>query len=188
MADFNYANEATLTALIAEIRKRVPFYAVCSTEASIAAKTIADLTGFELRTGATIRVKFTYGNTASNPTLAVNGSEAKNIYKYGTERPGDSVNTSWQNDAVVTLTYDGTAWMMNSVSAEIDMAYPIGSIYTGSSSTAPDFPNTYWQEVVPSATVAQIKAGSMDYVAGTGTGNVHHWRRIPAPPTGGDEP
>lgn len=57
-------------------------YASCSTAASTAAKTV-DCTGFALVTGAEITVKFTVNNTASSPTLNVNGTGAKAIYYRG---------------------------------------------------------------------------------------------------------
>lgn len=57
-------------------------YGTCSTEAATAAKTVA-CTGFALVTGAEITVKFTVTNTASSPTLNVNGTGAKAIYYRG---------------------------------------------------------------------------------------------------------
>ena len=57
-------------------------YGTCSTVAGTAAKTVA-CTGFALVTGAEITVKFTVTNTASNPTLNVNGTGAKAIYYRG---------------------------------------------------------------------------------------------------------
>ena len=57
-------------------------YGTCSTAAATAAKTVA-CTGFALVTGAEITVKFTVTNTASSPTLNVNGTGAKAIYYRG---------------------------------------------------------------------------------------------------------
>lgn len=58
------------------------FYGVCNTAAATAAKTVA-ATGFKLKTGASIIVKFAVTNTAANPTLNVNGTGAKAIYYKG---------------------------------------------------------------------------------------------------------
>lgn len=55
----------------------------CSTAAGTAAKTV-DASGFTLRTGAFVCVRFTNTNTASNPTLNVNSTGAKSIYFQGT--------------------------------------------------------------------------------------------------------
>jgi hypothetical protein len=57
------------------------FYATCSTAASTPEKTVS-CTAFELTAGAKITIRFTNGNTASNPTLKVNSLAAKSIY-YG---------------------------------------------------------------------------------------------------------
>lgn len=55
-----------------------PRYAVCSTAAGTAEKTIT-LENFELVTGAQLIVHFTVTNTAANPTLNVNNTGAKPI-------------------------------------------------------------------------------------------------------------
>lgn len=88
-------------------------YGTCSTAAATAAKVVT-LTNFSsLETGVTIHVKFTYTNSAANPTLNVNSTGAKTIYRYGTTAPSTSAKTSWNANAVVSFTYDGTNWMMN---------------------------------------------------------------------------
>ena len=89
-------------------------YGVCDTAAAIAAKavTVSPVIS-DLKAGVSIRVKFTNSNTAANPTLSVNADSAKNIYRYGTTAPSTDTVTSWQAGSVFTLTYDGTAWIMN---------------------------------------------------------------------------
>lgn len=57
-------------------------YGICSTAAATAVKTV-DCSGFALRVGAEITVKFTVTNTAANPSLNVNGTGAKPIYYRG---------------------------------------------------------------------------------------------------------
>lgn len=60
-------------------------YATCGTAADETAKVAATTPGsnFSLETGARITVKFTVTNTASNPTLNVNSTGAKDIYYRG---------------------------------------------------------------------------------------------------------
>lgn len=92
-------------------------YCTCGTAAGTAAK-VAYVQGdsaatFALITGITIHVKFTYANSASSPTLNVNGTGAKAIKRYGTTAAGTSTSNSWAAGAVVSLTYDGTYWIMN---------------------------------------------------------------------------
>ena len=86
-------------------------YGYCQTAAETAAKTVT-ITGFSLVTGVTIFVKFQYANSASNPTLNVNGTGAKALYRYGTTRMSTTAGTNgWTAGAVLCLTYDGTGWI-----------------------------------------------------------------------------
>jgi len=80
-------------------------YGTCSTAASTVAKTVS-CTGFTLATGSEITVKFTYANTAANPTLNVNSTGAKAIYYNG------SAITSGLLVAKGTYTfrYNGAQW------------------------------------------------------------------------------
>ena len=86
-------------------------YGYCQTAAATAAK-VVDMTGFKLVKGATIFVKFQYANTVANPTLNVNGTGAKVIYRYGTTRLSTNASTNgWSAGAVLAFTYDGSAWI-----------------------------------------------------------------------------
>lgn len=83
-------------------------YGTCSTAAATVAKVVT-LSGFELYTGAQVSVKFTNANTATNPTLNVNSTGAKNI------RVNNANITStyyWSANNTVTFVYDGTYWVM----------------------------------------------------------------------------
>ena len=95
-------------------------YCTCTTAAAAVEK-IANLQDSSsntfcnntIPTGITVHVKFTYSNTASNPTLNVNNSGAKTIITYGTTKAGTSEKTSWKAGAIVAFTFDGTYWVMN---------------------------------------------------------------------------
>ena len=88
-------------------------YGYCETAAATVAKT-CEMTGFKLLEGTTIYIKFKYDNTASNPTLNVNGTGAKPIVQYGTTSIGTTNSASgWYAGAVLSLTYDGTSWVCN---------------------------------------------------------------------------
>lgn len=54
------------------------WHGVCNTAAATAEKTVS-ITGFKLVEGAIVNVRFTYQNTAAQPTLNVNGTGAKAI-------------------------------------------------------------------------------------------------------------
>lgn len=84
------------------------FYGICSTAASAAEKVVS-CSGFILRTGAVVAVKFTFENLASNPTLNVNNEGAKSIYyaEGKVDRAG-----SWGNGKIVEFLYDGSKWII----------------------------------------------------------------------------
>lgn len=85
-------------------------YGTCATAAGTAAKT-STISGFSLYTGATVAIKFTYANTASNPTLNVSSTGAKNIRMNNSNL---SVSNSWCAGELVLFVYDGTYWVMQS--------------------------------------------------------------------------
>ena len=86
-------------------------YGYCETAGDTAAK-VVDMTGFELVTGATIFVKFKNANSAASPTLNVNSTGAKPMYRYGTTAMSTTSGTNgWTSGAILTLTYDGKGWV-----------------------------------------------------------------------------
>lgn len=87
--------------------KSIIHYAVCSTAAATAAKTV-NLTGFVLEIGARILVRFDTTNTAVNPTLNVNGTGAKTIrYKNATVTASVLAAKS-----IREFVYDGAYWQI----------------------------------------------------------------------------
>ena len=80
-------------------------YAVCQTGESVAAKEATlEEGGLVLKPGTAVAVRFDSANTASSPTLNVDGTGAKAIYAQGTRY------VYWAAGATVTFTYDGTNW------------------------------------------------------------------------------
>lgn len=99
------------------------WYTTSATAAATAAKTcvIAGFTADCLTAGTTIRVKFTYANGVASPTLTISNaasspsytSSAIPIMRYGTTAPSTSAASSWQAGSIVSLTYDGTNFILN---------------------------------------------------------------------------
>lgn len=89
-------------------------YCTCADSASTVAKTATVVSGTfsSLTTGSQVAVKFTYTNTATNPTLNVAGTGAKGIRRGGTAYVGTNANESWNAGTVVFLLYDGTDWQI----------------------------------------------------------------------------
>ena len=85
------------------------YYATCSTSGSTQQKE-GICPNFVLTQGATIHIKFNYKNTASSPTLNVNGTGAKQIYING--QPMTSSFCPWNASETVTMTYDGSYWQV----------------------------------------------------------------------------
>lgn len=83
-------------------------YATCTTAGGTVEKVVS-APDFTLYKGATISVKFTYANTASNPTMNVNGTGAKFILVGNTYM--DST-LGWKAQDVVSFVYDGTYWRL----------------------------------------------------------------------------
>ena len=82
-------------------------YGVCSTSASTTAKTVS-IKDFILESGKTVQVKFSYTNTAKNPTLNVSGSGAKAIYYNNAAVPANYLMANH----VYTFSYDGSHWIL----------------------------------------------------------------------------
>ena len=108
-------------------------YGYCETAAATAEK-VVDMTGFTLLEGTTIHVKFANANSASTPTLNVNGTGAKNIKLYGTTNAGTTSETNgWYAGAVVSFTYDGTYWVRDQ-GFNTNSTYYYTSMYCNSAS------------------------------------------------------
>ena len=109
---------------IVSLNTNTSWYGTCPTGASTAAK-VATTTDskFELVTGAKVRIKFTYTNTATTPTLNVDSKGAKTIYGYGTTKP----NSWWKAGDTVEFIYDGNYWIMSPSQGQI---YQINSNLT----------------------------------------------------------
>lgn len=92
----------------------IAHYAVCYTTGSTAAKTVS-LSNFKLAAGARVFVRFSYANTAGNPTLNVNSTGAKAIQYRNSAIPANLI----KQYAVLELVYSGSYWY---VVGDIDAA------------------------------------------------------------------
>ena len=86
-------------------------YAVCSTAAATAAKTVT-ISGFDLRVGVPIAIKFQY-DVPAGATLTINGTgnstEAKAIYHNNAAIKAGVIKAN----NVVMLVYDGTHYVLS---------------------------------------------------------------------------
>ena len=113
-------------------------YGICSTASDTAAKTVTiSSKSFKLECGARVIVKFTYYNSASNPTLNVNGTGAKSIVKYSNVIPGNSAIESWVNGSTLEFVYDGTLWVWLGYQYYAGSSLNIGILGNNSNSSCP---------------------------------------------------
>ena len=106
-------NDSVLTA-IAKLNSNInsiiqnctfPNYAECDTSADIQIKHIY-IENIAIVKGTRISVLFNHSNTADNPKLSVNTSEAKDIYYRGFPLPKDAI----QENSLLDLIFNGNHW------------------------------------------------------------------------------
>ena len=88
-------------------------YGTCDTAASTAAKVVTCANFDKLITGVTIHVYFKYTNSASSPTMNVNSTGAKTIYKSYVSSTNNSKLTEMSAGYTYSFTYNGTGWVVN---------------------------------------------------------------------------
>lgn len=90
------------------------YYGTCSTAAATVKKDVS-IVGFPttLKTGLKVTVRFANANGVANPTLSINSGTAVAIKRYGTTAPSTSAASSWNAGSTVSLTYDGTYWVID---------------------------------------------------------------------------
>lgn len=127
----------------------ITHYGTCSTGASTVEKTVS-LTGFSLTTGARIIVKFNNSNTASSPTLNVNGTGAKNIRYRGI----NLVSGQLRANGVYEFVYDGTYYNL------------IGDIDSNTDTKVTNTLNTTAKAYVTGTTSASTNTGTQVFDTG----------------------
>ena len=154
----------------AEISSKIKnqiWYGTCSNAASTTAKTVT-CSGFVLKTGETIAVKFTNTNTVAAPTLNVNGTGAISIKTVsgGT----DSLVGLWRAGEVVIFTYDGTNWLVDSSSKAGVIVVSKSSV--SSLSTTISDSNITSKHVVVASTLSNPAAQTGDWTVTTSNGSL----------------
>lgn len=87
-------------------------FGICTTDAGESAKIVTlSNTSWQLKTGSIIGVRFNNSNTASNVTLNVNGTGAKNIWYSSAMYTGSSANVVGTANRTTFFMYDGVYWM-----------------------------------------------------------------------------
>lgn len=144
------------------------FRATCSTAAGTTAKVATLQTSdrnFSLATGVRVAVTFTYGNSATTPTLNVNSTGAKTIATPTavatlTTGNGTTYNT-WGPYETIIFTYNGTYWVKSGSSLGAYTGQPI-SIATSTGTN---------QITLAHGTKYSLNVGGNSYIFTTPTDN-----------------
>ena len=127
------------------------YYGTCDTAAATQAKVVVCPEFTELKTGVSIRVKFTNAQTYNGvPTLNVNSTGAKSVNYNGTK---NATRYCWLEGEVVAFTYDGTNWLMEDAGLATTSYYGYTKLQTSASST--------------NSTVASTPASLYNYIQGS---------------------
>lgn len=126
-ADTDYVDVADINGNMDTLDEAFARYAVCSTAAATAAKTVT-IPGFRLFAGAVAYIKFSVKNTAANPTLNISGTGAKAIWYQGA-----AISSSYLNaNRTYAFIYDGSVYQLIG-DINTDTKY---SVFTGATTSA----------------------------------------------------
>ena len=146
------------------------FYATSSSSSSTSAKTatVQEPSGFELKEGVVVSVKFTNANSASSPTLNVDSTGAKPIRTLGT------ASAYWSAGQTVLFVYDGTYWQVASApvwASTVTVGNPASrNVYIDSSHVAIRNGTTEYSTFDSNnITLGRTNAGSMLRLSSDGT-------------------
>lgn len=126
-ADTDYVDVADINGNMDTLDAAFALYAVCSTAAGTAAKTVT-ISGFRLFTGSVAYIKFAVKNTAANPTLNISSTGAKAI-----QYQGAAISSSYLNaNRTYAFIYDGSVYQLIG-DINTDTKY---SVFTGATASA----------------------------------------------------
>lgn len=126
-AETDYVDIADINGNMDTLDEAFARYAVCSTAAATAAKTVT-IPGFKLFAGAVVYIKFDVTNTAPYPTLDVNSTGAAQIYYRG----GTIVAGTLAANRTYAFVYNGTQYELIG-DINTDTKY---SVFTGATTSA----------------------------------------------------
>lgn len=103
-------------------------YGTCTTAAATAAK-VVNITNenWKFKIGSRVTVKFSYTNTAQNPTLNVNGTGAKSIWYNTAVITTGSLGMAGTANRPMDFVYDGTYWVFVGWSVDNNTTYSVMS-------------------------------------------------------------
>lgn len=108
-------------------------YGTCSTEAATAAKviTVSGNTQWALTAGSTIVVKFSYTNSAQNPTFNINGTGAKSVWYNTALITTSNLGYAGTANRPMEFIYDGTQYVFMGWSVDTNTTYSNAALGQG---------------------------------------------------------
>lgn len=165
--DGSETNKIEMAGAVKAIIPNQIWYGTCSSSAGVTSKTVA-CSGFGLKTGETIAVKFTNTNTSVSPSLNVNGTGAVSIK--AVSGGSESLAGLWRAGEVVLFTYDGTNWLVDASSRSGVVVVSKSSV--SSLSTTISDSNITAKHVVVSSTLSNPSAQTGDWTVTTSNGSL----------------
>lgn len=144
------------------------WYGTSSTGASTTAKSVS-CSGFVLKVGETIAVKFSNTNTVASPTLNVNSTGAIAIKTISGSAA--SLAGLWQAGSVVLFTYDGTNWIVDNATTGSGVLVVSKSSVSSLSTTITDSLITS-KHVVLNSILSNPSAQTGDWTVTTSNGSL----------------
>lgn len=136
----------------------------CSTPAATTAKIVSTGGDFSLEAGAVVVVKFTYANSAANPTLNVNSTGAKAIYWKGAALASSQY---WEAGALLSFVYNGTQWDLMGIAKDNNTTYTIPTSLPANGGNADTVDNKHASDFAPASHVGD----ATHLTIGTGASN-----------------
>ena len=108
-------------------------YGTCATEAATASKviTVSGNTQWALTAGSRITIKFTYTNSAQNPTFNVNGTGAKSVWYNTALITTSNLGYAGTANRPMDFVYDGTQYIFVGWSVDNNTTYSNASLGQG---------------------------------------------------------
>lgn len=127
-------------------------YGISSDNTNSAART-SSISGFKLKEGGIVAIKFTTGISTTGPSLNISSTGAKSIYYHGSAPPRGTINTG----DTVTFIYDGTYYHIISIDKDIPDPATTAPVMDGTAAVGSSTKYAKEDHVHPSDTTRQAK-------------------------------
>lgn len=148
-------------------------YGTCTTSAATATKVISIVgnTQWKLVAGSRITIKFSYTNTASNPTFNVNGTGAKSVWYNTGLITTSNLSYAGYTNRPMNFVYDGTQYVFQGWSLDNNSDTKVSQVLTTATSQYPIL-LAYSNNATTTATVTNTARRSNNVYVQPSTGKI----------------